>query len=268
VIETSAIYVGVVLHQRFRPRRHRLRYRVFSLLLDIDELPQLGSHLRLFGYNRWSLVSFLDRDHGDGSGGKLRPWVETQMVAAGLAPDGGRITILCYPRILGYVFNPLTVYFCHGRQGGLVAILYEVSNRHGERHTYVIPVTDPFAATVHQTCRKQFYVSPFIPMNCTYRFQVLPPRERASVGIEEFDEVGPLLTATFSGRRRPLGDGALLRALAAYPLLTLKVTAGIHWEALRLLLKGMPLFVHHRAEQRIGVSIVDPLEHHRTGPRR
>ena len=241
MIQHSAIYAGAVAHKRFRPRPHRLRYRVFSLLIDIDELPQLGRRLRLFAYNGFGLFSFHDRDHGDGSGG-LRLWAERHMAAAGVKPDGGAIRILCYPRIFGYVFNPLTVYFCHARSGELVAIFYEVSNTHRERHTYVIPVTGPATPILRQTCRKEFYVSPFIPMNCTYHFRVASPQDSLSILIEEVDEEGVLLAAAFSGRRWPLSDAMLLRAFLAYPLMTLKVTAGIHWEALRLVMKRTPVF--------------------------
>jgi DUF1365 family protein len=243
-----------------RPRRHRLRYRVFSLLLDIDEIASQAAHLRLFSHNSFGVFSFFDRDHGDGRG-QLRQWVETQLTAAGLASDQCAIRILCYPRILGYVFNPLTVYFCYSRGGKLIAILYEVSNRHLERHTYVIPASAPATATVQQTCRKVFYVSPFIPMNCIYKFRIELPRESVSVLIQEADEDGPLLTAAFSGLRRPLSDLLLARMFFSYPLMTLKVTIGIHWEALRLLLKRVPMFHHNRAQQIFGVSIVDAPAH-------
>ena len=259
MIQHSAIYAGAVAHKRFRPRPHRLRYRVFSLLIDIDELPQLGRRLRLFAHNGFGLFSFHDRDHGDGGGG-LRLWAERHLAAAGVKPDGGAIRILCYPRIFGYVFNPLTVYFCHARSRELVAIFYEVSNTHRERHTYVIPVTGPATPILRQTCRKEFYVSPFIPMNCTYHFRVASPQDSLSILIEEVDDEGVLLAAAFSGRRRPLSDAMLLRAFLAYPLMTLKVVAGIRWEALRLVMKRTPVFPHKRANERIAVSIVPPPE--------
>ena len=219
-------------------------------------MPRLAARLRFFAHDKWGLFSFFDRDHGDGNG-DLRGWVESQMLTAGLKPDGGAIRMLCYPRILGYVFNPLTVYFCYANSGGLVAILYEVSNRHSERHTYIIPVTGPTTTIIRQTCRKEFYVSPFIPMDCIYRFRITPPRESVSVLVEEADEKGRLLAAVFCGVRRPLSDAMLLRMFFAYPLMTLKVTAGIHWEALRLVLKRVPVFRHSRARQRIGVSVGD-----------
>ncbi|SFK66673.1 hypothetical protein SAMN05444581_11459 [Methylocapsa palsarum] len=234
-----------------------MRYSVFSLLLDLDELPDLDRKLRLFAYNGWGLFSFRDSDHGEGIG-SLRHWVERCLAKADINLDGGAIRVLCYPRILGYAFNPLTVIFCHSRDSALKAILYEVSNTHGERHTYVMPVGAGDAPIVRQSCRKEFFVSPFIPMNCVYDFKVLPPCERASILIEEQDEGGPLLVAAFSGVRRPLTDAALLRAFFTYPLMTIKVVAAIHFEALRLLFKKTPAYSHTRAKQRFAVSVGSP----------
>ena len=245
----SAIYAGDVTHARHRPRRHRLHYRVFSLLLELDELPALSKRSRLFGYNRAALFSFHDRDHGDGSTGGLRAWVEQQLVDAGLAIGRPRISVLCYPRILGYVFNPLTMYFCADETGRLRAVLYEVCNTYGERHTYVIPAgTD--AAVLRQSAPKLHFVSPFMPPDCTYNFLIRPPGDRVLVSIAEDDAKGLLLNAAFSGRRREWSEVALLRLFFAYPLMTLKVTAAIHWEALKLIAKGVPLFDHHKAPQR------------------
>ena len=136
----SAIYEGDVVHERLRPKRHRLKYHVYSLLLDIDELPALARRFWLVGYNRWKPLAFYDRDHGLADGSSLRPWVEGHLVRAGLPVDGGPIRLLCYPRIFGYVFNPLSVYFCYTRGRQLHAILYEVCNTFKERHTYVLLV--------------------------------------------------------------------------------------------------------------------------------
>ncbi len=239
----SALYTGHVVHMRHRPRRHRFRYRVFSLLLDLDELETLDSGLRLFGHNRAALFSFHDRDHGGLTPGSLKAWVLDQLENADLAEDGMRIEILCYPRILGYVFNPLTVYFCYRRDASLAAILYEVCNTFGERRTYLLPVGDQSAA-VRQATAKQLYVSPFMPMDCTYHFHIDPPGHDVAVRINETDEDGPLLYAAFTGERKPLTDGTLLRAFLTYPLMTFKVMAGIHWEALRLWLKGIRVYRH------------------------
>lgn len=252
----SALYEGLVVHKRTRPRHHRLSYRVFSLLLDIDELNELDHSHALFGYNRWSFVSFCDRDHGSGSGEPLRDWVEIQIKAAGLKPDGGPIRILCYPRILGYAFNPLTVYFCYRRDGALSTVLYEVSNTFNERHTYVIPVADPENAVIRQSCDKVFYVSPFLPMGCTYHFRIVAPAQSVKIAIRQEDQTGPLFAASFSGSRSEFSSKILTAALVHYPAMMLKVIAGIHWEAFRLWLKSLPIYHHQPAASAVGTSIV------------
>jgi len=261
VTVASAIYAGTVVHERLRPRRHRLRYRVFSLYLDLDELADLDRRLRLFGHNRAAVFAFHDRDHGDATPGGLRRWAEARLADAGLAPDGGPIRVLCYPRIFGYVFNPLTVFYCHRRDGSLAAILYEVNNTHGEKHTYVIPVVGD-DDVVRQSCRKSFFVSPFVGMACVYRFRLTRPAESALVSIVETDSAGVLLSAVFSGHRQPLTDRRLMMMLVAYPLMTLKVMAGIHFEALRLYLKGVPIVPYRRAARQIDSTAVAgvPLE--------
>jgi DUF1365 family protein len=250
----SALYAGKVVHARLRPKRHKLSYRVFSLLLDLDEIAPLAAKLRLFAHNSAAVFSFHDRDHGDGSG-DLRAWVDAQLGAAGITLAAPKITMLCYPRIFGYVFNPITVWFCHDGDD-LKAILYEVHNTFRERRTYVIRVA-PGANAIEQSCSKELYVSPFVPMDCAYKFHIEPPAERVLVAIDETDPQGLLLKASFAGARRPLSDGELLRALFAYPLMTLKVTAAIHWEALKLWAKGVPVFRHRKAPSRIATTIVE-----------
>ena len=225
----SAIYVGQVVHQRHRPKKHHLRYRVFSVLLDLDDLEQLNT-LRLFGHNRWSLFSFRDRDHADG--GNLRDWVTDQLRAEGIAAPS-RIRLLCYPRILGYVFNPLTVWFCDDAEGKPLATIYEVHNTFGERHTYVLKSGDEQAAD------KTFYVSPFIDMDCRYAFTLTQPGDAIRVAINESQNGEPLLYAAFTGKAQPFTDRTLLKLFFTHPLMTFKVTAGIYWESLRLLAKGI-----------------------------
>ena len=253
----SAIYEGMVVHQRLRPKRHRLQYRVFSLLLDLDELESLKGRFRLLGIERAGLLSFRSKDHGDGRT-PLRQWAARLIDDAGISFDGGRIELLCYPRMFGFVFNPLSVYFCRNRDGALAAILYEVHNTHGERHTYVIPASEGAGPVTHQAA-KTFFVSPFMPMDCVYRFRLNAPGEKVGVSIMEDDAEGLLLTASFTGRRTELGAAALRRLLIAYPLMTLKVVAGIHWEALRLLLKGMKIFDWTPAAEPIAATTVAPV---------
>lgn len=228
------------MHQRLRPCRHRLSYRMFFLLLDLDEIEGLSKRLRLFSHNSFNLFSFADRDHSDGSGRPLKGDIERQLKNAGIETDGGPVRLMCMPRVLGYVFNPLSVYFCHRRDGQLAAMIYEVNNTFGERHSYLIPAADPSGdGPVEQHCTKRLYVSPFMDMKMRYDFRIRPPADKVSLHITGSDDDGALLFAAFSGTRRPLGDGALASAFVSYPLLTLKVIAGIHWEALRIWMKGV-----------------------------
>ncbi len=236
--EASALYVGEVRHNRVRPRRHALRYRVFMLLLDLDQVDGVLGRLKLLARGCFGLMSFNAGDHGDRSGRPLRDQVRERLAAAGIEA-GGAIRLLTMPRILGYGFNPLSLYFCHRPDGALAAILYEVSNTFGERHNYLIATPEGGAGTVRQSAPKRFYVSPFMDMDLAYAFTVQAPADGTAVSITVSDGEGAMLTASFLGERRPLTDGQLLRAWLSHPLLTLKVMAGIHWEALKIWRKGV-----------------------------
>jgi DUF1365 family protein len=235
----SVLYAGTVVHVRTRPKARRLRYSVAQALFDLDELPALDRELRWFGHNRANLFSFHDRDHGDGSG-DLRGWVEGKLAGAGLDARPAAIRVLCMPRVLGHVFNPLSVYFCHDRDGQLEAVVYEVHNTFGERHSYVL-AADEAARPVRQSCEKAFYVSPFLPMGLRYDFTLSPPAETVKVQVAASDDKGLLLDTWFMGRRKALADANLLAALLAFPLMTLKVVAAIHWQALLIWASGIPL---------------------------
>lgn len=235
----SALYVGMVMHRRLKPRVHRFRYRTFWMLLDLDELPLLNRRLRLFSLNRFNLFSFHERDHGTADGTPLRRHVEKHLAAAGLDLGGGAIRLFCMPRVLGYGFNPLSIYFCHHRTGALAALLYEVHNTFGERHSYLIPVDPAQHGAIRQSSEKCFYVSPFMDMALSYTFRVVAPEARVSVAIRSADAEGDVLIAALSGQRKPLTDARLMIAFIGHPLLTLKVIGAIHWEALRLVLKGI-----------------------------
>jgi DUF1365 family protein len=235
----SCLYFGEIMHQRFRPVAHRFVYRVFSLLLDLDAIPDLAARSRVFSHNRFNLFSFHDRDHGLRDGQPVRPWVEDQLRQAGIVCDAAKIFVLCFPRLFGYVFNPLTIYWCYEAGGVLGAIVYEVKNTFGEQHAYALPVRTRGA--VRQRAEKEFYVSPFIEMAARYDFRLRAPEQNLSISIHESDAQGKLLVATHVARRQAWSDAALLRAFFSFPLMTLKVMAGIHWEALKLWRKGVAL---------------------------
>jgi DUF1365 family protein len=241
----SGLYAGTVTHVRSRPKRHRLSYRIFMLLLDLDEIPGLCARLRLMSHRRFNLFSFHERDHADGSGAPLRAWVERHLLRAGIDLQGGAIRLLAMPRVLGYGFNPISVYFCHHRDGRLLALLHEVHNTFGERHSYLIPVK-PGDGVISQSCAKEFHVSPFMAMGMSYDFLVHPPDETFRLSIRSGDAAGPMIFASFDATRRDLTrrdltDRALSWAFVSMPLVTLKVIGGIHWEALRLWRKGLRL---------------------------
>ena len=234
----SLLYFGSARHRRLRPRIHELSYRLFWTLLDLDEIPDLPARSTLFSHNRFNLLSFHDRDHGDGSGAPLRPQVERTLADNGMAFDGGPIQLFCMPRVLGYGFNPISIYFCQRRDGAVAAIVYEVHNTFGERHSYVFDAHEENVRAAHG-CGKRLHVSPFMDMAMRYEFRTLLPAERFAISIRGSDADGTLIHASLAGLAAPFNSLNLLRGLLVYPLLTFKVTAAIHWHALRLWLKGI-----------------------------
>jgi len=237
----SALYVGSVSHLRLRPKRHRLAYRVFYLLVDLDELAALDRRLRFLSLNRFNLFSLHPRDHGFAGSGDLRGEVSAVLASEGIDLGRGSIRLLTMPRVLGYAFNPLSVFFCHAGDGRLRAILYQVSNTFGERHTYLADGRDWGENPPTHEARKLFHVSPFLGLDMAYRFSIRSPGDDFSLTIEARDDEGPVLLATQRLRRAPLSDRALLRLFFTHPLLTAKVIAGIHFEALLLWMKGIAL---------------------------
>jgi DUF1365 family protein len=255
----SALFTGYVKHRRLRPRVHAFRYDAYWLLLDLAELTELDRRLWLFSHNRWNVFSFHDRDHM-GGGQAVRAEIEGHLRSAGIDYSGGSIRLLCMPRVLGFVFNPLSVHFCYSRDSVLQAIVYEVHNTFRQRHSYLLSVPrQTGSGPVNQHCPKRFYVSPFMAMEMSYRFRVEPPGGSVAVLIDGRDAEGALIVASLHGSRRDLTDGMLLGQFFTIPLVTLKTVAAIHWEALRLWLKGLRL-VPRPQPPHVPVTALQPQE--------
>lgn len=237
----GSLYVGSVMHHRMKPREHRFTYAVFSVLLDLDRLDEAAGLSPLFSVNRFNLLSFHEKDHGPRDGTALRQHVEALLAREKLAAPA-RILLLAYPRLLGYGFNPLSVYYAYDERNALTALIYEVRNTFGGLHTYLCPVEagQMSDAGVRQDQRKEFYVSPFISMEQHYHFRMLPPGDTVRVRILEKDAAGPLLAASFSGLSRPLATRSILKACLRVPLLSFKVMGAIHWEAFKIWRKRVP----------------------------
>jgi uncharacterized protein len=254
-MKASCIYEGVVVHKRLRPTAHSLRYRVFSFLLDVDEIDADANQLRLFSRNKFNVLSFYDRDHGDGSGSSVAAYARATLAQAGLGHAGVRIALLSYPRVFGYGFNPISVYYCHDASDALAAVIYEVNNTFGERRSYVVTIQPAEGPVYAHTCKKELYVSPFTDMNGWYQFRLREPDDAIAVGVALRDHEGPLLKTYFTGYARPLADRTAARLLIVLPLQSLKVVAAIHLEALFLWWKGVP-FTVKPAAPRFGVTHV------------
>jgi len=252
----SALYDSVVRHRRFRPTGHQFRYRVYSLLLDLDEVDEIAARIPIFSHNRWNLVSFHDRDHGPRDGTSLRVWFEQQVAAAGLDLGGGRVRVLVYPRIFGYTFNPLTVWFGYDRHGALRAVLYEIHNTFGQARSQLV-VLDGRGEVLRHGFPKMLHVSPFFDRTGGYEMALTPPSEIFRLAITYRDADGSmLLTAAQTGARIPLTTRTLLAQFITKPLLTMKVIGGIHLHALRLWRKGIRYRPVPREEpaSRVGIS--------------
>ena len=248
----TCLYTGEVFHRRLRPRIHSMRYRVFSLLIDLDELDRLDTELPIFSRNRFNLLSFYDADFGETDGESVKASALDRLKEAGLDSGTHRILLSCYPRVLGYAFNPLSLFYCLNECDELIATIHEVHNTFGERHSYVLPVTAETSELDHtskhqwinQSTEKALFVSPFAHMNMHYRFRLNYPDERQVIVIRARDDAGTLITASYVADRRELTSGSLFREFVRLPLMTFKIIVGIHFEALRLWTKRVPWFTH------------------------
>ena len=234
----SAIYNGKVIHKRFKPKVHYFKYKVFSLLIDLSELEILDKKVNFFSYNKFNLISFYEKDHGDRDGSSLTSWVKKNLEKYNIQAKDIKIKILCYPRIFGFVFNPLSVFYIYNLEDQLISILYEVKNTFGEQHTYIFKVTKD-ANLVQNNCSKKFHVSPFIEMNCNYFFRLLKPGNKISVIIDQYDNEDQILSASQDGTRSDFNTQHLIKSYLKHPIMTFKIILAIHFEAFKLLAKGI-----------------------------
>jgi uncharacterized protein len=240
----TCLYDGQVMHARMKPKPHRFTYRIYSLLIDVTRLNEADCSSAFFSVGRFNLLSFNEKDHGPCDGGSLADYAKQLLRDAGVKPEITRILLMCYPRVLGFTFNPISVYFSYSASGELLGVIYEVRNTFGEMHTYVAPIRDGELdeAGLRQERQKLFYVSPFMDMPMNYRFRIRPPAKDLAVRILETDAAGPILTASFIGTHANLTNASVLNAFFRVPLMTLKVVAGINWEAMKLWFKGIRFF--------------------------
>jgi hypothetical protein len=255
-VRSSCLYEGTVVHKRLAPRAHAFAYRVFALCLDLDEIDQVAASCRLFSRNRRNVLGFDDRDFGAPGREPVADKARTLLGRAGLDSCAARIELVCYPRLFGYVFNPLSVYFCRDVRGTLGAVIYEVTNTFHERRSYVIPV-ESGREVISQSCAKQLYVSPFTADEGRYGFHGVAPGESVVVGVNFREGETPVLKTHFRGERRSLTDSAIARLVVRHPLMTAKIIGAIHVEAARLWRKGVPV-VSHRAAPAYAFTVVEP----------
>ena len=234
---TSSIYNGTVIHKRFKPKVHFFKYKVFSLLIDLSELNVLEKKINFFSHNSFNLISFFDKDHGERDGSSLIDWVKKNLKENNITFEDIKIKLLCYPRILGYVFNPLSVFYVYDKKDDLISILYEVKNTFGEQHTYIFKVKNN--NILQHSCSKKFHVSPFIEMNCNYFFKILKPGEKISVIIDQYQSNEKLLYASQDGKRVDFTSIELIKSYLKHPLMTFKIISAIHFEAFKLWAKGI-----------------------------
>lgn len=239
--EGGYLYPARVMHRRLIAPLYRFVYSAFYVLVDVDRLDELYRRLRFFSFNRFNLLSLRTQDHGDGRG--LRAWAEKTLADANISLAGGRIRLLVMPRVLGMGFNPISIWYCEHADGSLRALIAEVRNTFGEKHSYLLASPDaskgralPYSLPIEK--EKCFHVSPLMDLVGRYRFQIDEPGDGLRVAIHETREGLPVLDTTLAGERRELSDKAIVGQVLRMPLQMLKVVGAIHWQALKIWLRG------------------------------
>ena len=248
----TCIYKGLVTHQRYKKIKHNFSYKTFSILFDLSELEELHKNIDIFSFNKFNIFSFYNKDHGDRDGGNLLNWVKSQLKNYNLNYNVSKVKLLCFPRIFGYVFNPLSIFYCY-EQSKLKTIMYEVKNTFNEQHTYIFSVSDK-SEIITQHCDKKFYVSPFIEMETDYYFRLTEPKKQLRVVIKLTDKKDKILIASQCGVKREMSTKQLIINFFTYPLMTFKIISVIHFEALRLWKKGA-MFQKRKIKVKNNVSL-------------
>lgn len=241
------LYAMRVMHARRIEPRYRFVYRIFSVLFDIDQLDALHQRHRLFSHNRFNLLSLADRDYGHGEPGGLRRWAESACASQGIALHGGRIRLLTQARVFGWAFNPVSFWYCEHADGSLRAVIAEVRNTFGERHSYLLSSASmsggasagellPYGSVLKK--EKCFHVSPLLDLKGTYHFVFTEPGEKIAVRLDETREGLPLIDTAMAGVARPFSDAVICRQVLHLPVQALKVLTAIHWQALKIWLRG------------------------------
>jgi DUF1365 family protein len=237
----SAFYTGTVIHRRLRPLGHLLKYRVFYLFLDLDEIDLVQKTCLFFSNNRFNLLTYKSTDFG-GETAKSPKYFIQNLVKKELDIDSiHRVRLLFIPRLMGFAFNPISTFFCYNRDEKILAIVYEVRNTFGEKIHYVLPVKSGAEKMdiLEQSCLKQMYVSPFISVNSRYHFRIKPPAELVTLAIHQTEDAQPVLNASFIGKRKKITRFGALTQAAFFPLNSIMVIVGIYFEALKLWIKGV-----------------------------
>ncbi len=234
-LSRSSLLFGDVVHQRVQPVRHKLRYQTFSVLLDLDDIDGATASCHLFSHNRWNILSFFERDHADGLHENLAHYARDRVARELDIKNIGKVFLMTYPRVFGYVFNPLSVYFCHEKGGDCVALIFEVSNTFGGRKSYVQRIV----GNQVENADKKFLVSPFNRETGKYSFRADQVGEYLTLGVALRENDNPVLNTWYRVQHAKLSDWQILNFSLRRPVMTLKVVAAIHFEAIKLWLKGL-----------------------------
>ncbi|WP_240693213.1 DUF1365 domain-containing protein [Thiomicrorhabdus indica] len=239
----SCFYFGQVMHERFFPMTYKFRYSVMSLKVDVDRIEEEAQSVKGFSVNRFNWLSVHFKDYGARDGSNWRQWLESLLKQYGVQQKPEKIELVCFPRVLGWAFNPLAMWYAYDEKNRLIAVVGEVSNTFGHWHHYVLtnngrPIEQKTNGKLSAKATKVFHVSPFIGMKCEYRFRLQKPAEHYQIGIYQSEEESPVLVAVQSGKRQPLTTRDLAKAVFQYPFNTLKVVGMIHWWALKIWVKG------------------------------